>query len=56
MIKIAFKQKLGEYVEMITGKSVGFSPLDVSLPLFLNRYSFVQGTVLDVDFVFAFEN
>ena len=43
MIKIDFKQKLGEYVEKITGKSVGFSPLDVSLPLFLNRYSFVRG-------------
>lgn len=55
MIKIDFEQKLGEYVEKITGRTVSFRPLDVSLPLFLNRYSFVQGTVLDVDFVFAFE-
>ena len=46
-----FKQKLGDYVEKITGKTVSFRPLGVSLPLFLNRYSFALGTVLDVDFV-----
>ena len=55
MIKIDFRQKLGEYIEKITGRTVSFRPLEVPLPLFLSRYSFVQGTVLDVDFVFAFE-
>ena len=48
-------QKFGEYIKKISGESAAFSPIETALPLFLKRYSLFSGTVLGVEFVFAFE-
>lgn len=47
--------RLREYIEKITGDAVVFRPMGIPLPLFLQRYSFTAGKILEVDFVFAYE-